>query len=138
MNKFEAQIAQAAKQLRDRENEKLSTPQHFFRKPSPQKYWIRMAVACCIGFCMGHFFNRAQPSAENHIAQALDTIFQTNTIYDTIYLPSEKAIADLPPAKSPKKTIKKSAVQQQATKHHLLAGKNILRDSIDFTLLASL
>jgi hypothetical protein len=37
-----------------------------------------------------------------------------------------------------KKTIKKSAVQQQATKHRLLAGKNILRDSIDFTLLASL
>ena len=97
-----------------------------------------MAVACCVGFCMGHFFNRAQPSAENQIAQALDTIFQTNTIYDTIYLPSEKVIADLPPAKSPKKTIKKSAVQQQATKHHLLAGKNILRDSIDFTLLASL
>ena len=61
-----------------------------------------MAVACCVGFCMGHFFNRAQPSTENHIAQALDTICQTNTIYDTIYLPSEKAIADLPPAKSPK------------------------------------
>lgn len=97
-----------------------------------------MAVACCVGFCMGHFFNRTQPSAENHIVQELDTIFQTNTIYDTIYLPSEKAIADLPPAKSPKEKNKTPPTQPQATKHHLLAGKNILRDSIDFTLLASL
>lgn len=138
MNKFENQITHAAKQLRDRENKKLRTPQQLFKKPNPTKYWMRMAAACFIGFSIGHFVNSPKSTIDNTIAQVLDTVYQTRTIYDTIYLTSEKAIATPTKNNHPKKKPAAPPTSSPIIQANLLAGKNILKDSIDFTLLASL
>ena len=152
MNKFEHQLSQAAKALRDKHNAALKVPTpprvSASKTGRPLIWWTGIAAALCVGYFLGVASPFRAPETPAPLAQLpqtellRDTIF--TTIRDTLFLdrevpvylpaPMEKNLAVVLPQTDTLQT----APIPNATAADKEMGKSILDDTIHFALLVSM
>ena len=152
MNKFEHQLSQAAKALRDQRDAALKVPTpprvSASKTGRPLIWWTGIAAALCVGYFLGVASPFRAPESPAPLAQLpkteilRDTIF--TTIRDTVFLdrevpvylpaPADKNLAvALPPSDS-----LQTAPLQNFTTSDMQVGKSILDDTIHYALLVSM
>ena len=149
MNKFEHQISQAAKALRDKHDAALKVPTpprvSASKTGRPLIWWTGIAAALCVGYFLGiaspfRAPETPTPLAQLHKSEILhDTIF--TTIRDTLFLehevpvyipaPAEKNLAVALPQADSLQTKNSISSEQEV-------GKSILDDTIHYALLVSM
>ena len=152
MNKFEHQISQAAKALRDQHDATLKVPTppcvSASKTGRPLIWWTGIAAALCVGYFLGIAspFNAPEtpaPLAQLPKSEILhDTIF--TTIRDTLFLerevpvylhtPAERNLAVVLPQTDSVQTVP----LQNSTTSDMEMGKSILDDTIHYALLVSM
>ncbi len=152
MNKFEHQISQAAKALRDKHDATLKVPTpprvSTSKTGRPLIWWTGIAAALCVGYFLGSASPFRAPETPAPLAQLpkteilRDTIF--TTIRDTLFLdrevpiylsaPTEKNLAVVLPQTDTLQTIP----LQNSTTSDMELGKSILDDTIHYALLVSM
>ena len=152
MNKFEHQLSQAAKALRDKHDAALKVPTpprvSAAKTGLPFIWWTGIAAALCVGYFLGAASPFRAPETPTSLAQLpkteilRDTIF--TTIRDTLFLdrevpvylpaPMEKKLAVVLPQTDTLQT----APIPNATAADKEMGKSILDDTIHFALLVSM
>lgn len=147
MNNFEKQITKAAKVLCEKQNAELKVPPQPNVSKRPQhttlKWWFTSAAALCIGYWIGaqtpfHSSETPQPLAKHSTTILHDTIF--TTLLDTIFLEREVPVY----LSSPKEVHLASAEKESdityspSPSSEQSYGRNILDDTIHYTLLVSL
>lgn len=152
MNKFEHQLSQAAKALRDKHNAALKVPTpprvSAAKTGRPFIWWTGIAAALCVGYFLGVASPFRAPETPTSLAQLpkteilRDTIF--TTIRDTLFLdrevpvylsaPTEKNLAAVLPQTDTLQTIP----LQNSTTSDMELGKSILDDTIHYALLISM
>lgn len=152
MNKFEHQISQAAKALRDQHDATLNVPQSPIvsghKKGAPLKWWLSTAAALCIGYFVGStmpFVSSPKPPMHATVAEPTilrDTIF--TTIRDTLFLDREVPVYLPAPMEEnlavvlPQTDSLQTAPNPNAAAPNKEMGKSILDDTIHFALLVSM
>lgn len=151
MKGFEKQIANAAQALRDEQNVRLAPP-HSPRKNSASKapvfaWWVRVAVAACVGYIIGIFTFPSNGDIETsvapmaHVETVCDTVYHTvrDTIYQIRTMPVSLKQSGEPMAHgvSAEETIPQMAQSCSLTEYDT-TGMNILTDTINYSLLVSL
>ena len=152
MNKFEHQLSQAAKALRDKHDAALKVPTpprvSATKTGRPLIWWAGIAAALCVGYFLGVASPFRAPESPAPLAQLpktellRDTIF--TTIRDTLFLerevpvylpaPADKNLAvALPPSDS-----LQTPPLQNFTTSDMQVGKSILDDTIHYALLVSM
>ena len=149
MNKFEHQLSQAAKALRDQHDATLKVPTpprvSATKTARPLMWWTGIAAALCVGYFLGTASPFRAPETPAPLAQLpkseilRDTIF--TTIRDTLFverevpvyipIPAEKNLAVALPQADSLQT-KNSISSEQGV------GKSILDDTIHYALLVSM
>ena len=149
MNKFEHQLSQAAKALRDQHDATLKVPTpprvSASKTRRPLIWWTGIAAALCVGYFLGiaspfRAPETPMPLAQLHKSEILhDTIF--TTIRDTLFLerevpvyipaPAEKNLAVALPQADSLQTKNSTSSEQEV-------GKSILDDTIHYALLVSM
>ena len=152
MNKFEHQLSQAAKALRDQHDATLNVPTpprvSASKTGRPLIWWTGIAAALCVGYFLGVASPFRAPETPTSLAQLpkteilRDTIF--TTIRDTLFLerevpvylsaPMEKNLAVVLPQTDTLQTIP----LQNSTTSDMELGKSILDDTIHYALLISM
>ena len=152
MNKFEHQLSQAAKALRDKHDAalKVPTPPRVSAAKTGRPFigWTGIAAVLCVGYFMGAASPFRAPETPTSLAQLpkteilRDTIF--TTIRDTLFLerevpvyfsaPTEKNLAVVLPQTDTLQTIP----LQNSTTSDMEMGKSILDDTIHYALLISM
>ena len=152
MNKFEHQLSQVAKALRDQHDAALKVPTPPRVSPTntgrPFIWWTGIAAAICVGYFLGAAspFRASEspaPLAQLPKTEILrDTIF--TTIRDTLFLerevpiylsaPTEKNLAVVLPQTDTLQTVP----LQNSTTSDMEMGKSILDDTIHYALLVSM
>lgn len=152
MNKFEHQLSQAAKALRDQHDATLKVPTpprvSASKTGRPLIWWTGIAAALCVGYFLGVASPFRAPESPAPLAQLpktellRDTIF--TTIRDTVFLdrevpvylpaPADKNLAvALPPSDS-----LQTAPLSVTPSPNKEMGKSILDDTIHYALLVSM
>ena len=149
MNKFEHQLSQAAKALRDQHDATLKVPTpprvSASKTGRPLIWWTGIAAALCVGYFLGIASPFRAPETPTPLAQLPkseilhDTIF--TTIRDTLFLerevpvyipaPAEKNLAVALPQADSLQTKNFISSEQEV-------GKSILDDTIHYALLVSM
>ena len=149
MNKFEHQLSQAAKALRDQHDATLKVPTpprvSASKTGRPLIWWTGIAAALCVGYFLGIASPFRAPETPTPRAQLPkseilhDTIF--TTIRDTLFLerevpvyipdPAEKNLAVALPQADSLQTKNSTSSEQEV-------GKSILDDTIHYALLVSM
>ena len=152
MNKFEHQLSQVAKALRDKHDAALKVPTpprvSAAKTGRPFIWWTGIAAALCVGYFLGVASPFRAPETPTSLAQLpkteilRDTIF--TTIRDTLFLerevpvylsaPTEKNLAAVLPQTDTLQTIP----LQNSTTSDMELGKSILDDTIHYALLVSM
>ena len=152
MNKFEHQISQAAKALRDQHDAELKVPTpprvSATKTGHPFIWWTGIAAALCVGYFLGAVSPFRAPESPAPLAQLPKTEIRRDTIFTTIrdtlfldrevpiYLPAPAAqnlAAVLPPTDSLQTDpLQKSEVPDMEM------GKSILDDTIHYALLVTM
>ena len=152
MNKFEHQLSQVAKALRDKHDAalKVPTPPHVSATKTgrPFIWWTGIAAALCVGYFLGAASPFRAPETPTSLAQLpkteilRDTIF--TTIRDTLFLerevpvylhtPAERNLAVVLPQTDSVQTVP----LQNSTTSDMEMGKSILDDTIHYALLVSM
>ena len=152
MNKFEHQISQAAKALRDKHDAalKVPTPPRVSAAKTwrPFIWWTGIAAVLCVGYFLGVASPFRAPETPTSLAQLpkteilRDTIF--TTIRDTLFIerevpvylsaPTEKNLAAVLPQTDTLQTVP----LQNSTTSDMELGKSILDDTIHYALLVSM
>ena len=152
MNKFEHQLSQAAKALRDKHDAALKVPTpprvSAAKTGRPFIWWTGIAAALCVGYFLGAASPFRAPETPAPLAQLpkteilRDTIF--TTIRDTLFIdrevpvylsaPTEKNLAVVLPQTDTLQTIP----LQNSTTSDMELGKSILDDTIHYALLISM
>ena len=152
MNKFEHQLSQVAKALRDKHDAALKVPTpprvSATKTGRPFMWWTGIAAALCVGYFLGVASPFRAPETPTSLAQLpkteilRDTIF--TTIRDTLFLerevpvylsaPTEKNLAVVLPQTDTLQTIP----LQNSTTSDMELGKSILDDTIHYALLVSM
>lgn len=152
MNKFEHQLSQAAKALRDQHDAELKVPTpprvSATKTGRPLIWWTSIAAALCVGYFLGAVSPFRAPESPAPLAQLpkteilRDTIF--TTIRDTLFLEREVPIylpapatqnlaAVLPPTDS-----LQTDPLQNSEVPDMEMGKSILDDTIHYALLVTM
>ena len=149
MNKFEHQLSQAAKALRDQHDATLKVPTpprvSATKTACPLMWWTGIAAALCVGYFLGTASPFRAPETPAPLAQLpkseilRDTIF--TTIRDTLFverevpvyipIPAEKNLAVALPQADSLQTKNSTSSEQEV-------GKSILDDTIHYALLVSM
>ena len=149
MNKFEHQLSQAAKALRDQHDATLKVPTpprvSATKTACPLMWWTGIAAALCVGYFLGIASPFRAPETPAPLAQLpkseilRDTIF--TTIRDTLFverevpvyipIPAEKNLAVALPQADSLQTKNSTSSEQEV-------GKSILDDTIHYALLVSM
>ena len=149
MNKFEHQLSQAAKALRDQHDATLKVPTpprvSATKTARPLMWWTGIAAALCVGYFLGTASPFRAPETPAPLAQLpkseilRDTIF--TTIRDTLFverevpvyipIPAEKNLAVALPQADSLQTKNSTSSEQEV-------GKSILDDTIHYALLVSM
>ena len=152
MNKFEHQISQVAKALRDKHDATLKVPTpprvRAAKTGRPFIWWTGIAAALCVGYFLGAAspFRASEspaPLAQLPKTEILrDTIF--TTIRDTLFLdrevpvylsaPMDKNLAVVLPQTDTLQTVP----FQNSITSDMEMGKSILDDTIHYALLVSM
>ena len=152
MNKFEHQLSQAAKALRDKHNAALKVPTSprvsAAKTGRPFIWWTGIAAALCVGYFLGAASPFRAPETPTSLAQLpkteilRDTIF--TTIRDTLFIdrevpvylsaPTEKNLAVVLSQTDTLQTVP----LQNSTTSGMEMGKSILDDTIHYALLVSM
>ena len=152
MNKFEHQLSQAAKALRDQHDATLKVPTSprvsAAKTRQPFIWWTGIAAALCVGYFLGAASPFRAPETPAPLAQLpkteilRDTIF--TTIRDTLFIdrevpvylsaPTEKNLAVVLPQTDTLPTVP----LQNSTTSDMEMGKSILDDTIHYALLVSM
>lgn len=152
MNKFEHQLSQAAKALRDKHDAALKVPTpprvSAAKTERPLIWWTGIASALCVGYFLGIASPFRAPETPAPLAQLPkteilhDTIF--TTIRDTLFLerevpvylsaPTEKNLAVVLPQTDSLQTVP----LQNSEVPDMEMGKSILDDTIHYALLVSM
>ena len=152
MNKFEHQLSQVAKALRDKHDAALKVPTpprvSATKTGRPFMWWTGIAAALCVGYFLGAASPFRAPETPTSLAQLpkteilRDTIF--TTIRDTLFLerevpvylsaPTEKNLAVVLPQTD---SLQNRSLQNSTTSDMEL-GKSILDDTIHYALLISM
>ena len=152
MNKFEHQLSQAAKALREQHDAALKVPTpprvSTAKTGRPFIWWTGIAAAICVGYFLGAAspFRASEspaPLAQLPKTEILrDTIF--TTIRDTLFLerevpvylhtPAERNLAVVLPQTDSVQTVP----LQNSTTSDMEMGKSILDDTIHYALLVSM
>lgn len=152
MNKFEHQLSQVAKALRDKHDATLEVPTpprvSAAKTGRPFIWWTGIAAALFVGYFLGAASPFRAPETPAPLAQLpktellRDTIF--TTIRDTLFLerevpvylfaPTEKNLAVVLPQTDTLQTIP----LQNSTTSDMEMGKSILDDTIHYALLVSM
>lgn len=152
MNKFEHQLSQAAKALRDKHDAALKVPTpprvSAAKTGRPLIWWTGIAAALCVGYFLGIASPFRAPETPAPLAQLpkkeilRDTIF--TTIRDTLFLdrevpvylsaPTDKNLAVVLPQTDTLQTVP----LQNSTTSDMELGKSILDDTIHYALLVSM
>lgn len=152
MNKFEHQLSQVAKALRDKHNVALKVPTpprvSATKTGHPFIWWTGIAAALCVGYFLGAVSPFRAPESPAPLAQLpktellRDTIF--TTIRDTLFLerevpvylhtPAERNLAVVLPQTDSVQTVP----LQNSTTSDMEMGKSILDDTIHYALLVSM
>ena len=152
MNKFEHQLSQVAKALRDQHDAALKVPTPPRVSPTntgrPFIWWTGIAAALCVGYFLGAVSPFRAPETPTSLAQLpkteilRDTIF--TTIRDTLFLdrevpvylsaPTDKNLAVVLPQTDTLQTVP----LQNSTTSDMEMGKSILDDTIHYALLVSM
>ena len=152
MNKFEHQLSQAAKALRDQHDATLKVPTpprvSATKTGHPFIWWTGIAAALCVGYFLGAVSPFRAPESPAPLAQLPKTEIRRDTIFTTIrdtlfldrevpiYLPAPAAqnlAAVLPPTDSLQTDpLQKSEVPDMEM------GKSILDDTIHYALLVTM
>lgn len=152
MNKFEHQISQVAKALRDKHDATLKVPTpprvSAAKTGRPFIWWTGIAAALCVGYFLGIASPFRTPETPAPLAQLPkteilhDTIF--TTIRDTLFLdrevpvylsaPTEKNLAVVLPQTDSLQTVP----LQNSEVPDMEMGKSILDDTIHYALLVSM
>ena len=152
MNKFEHQISQAAKALRDKHDAALKVPTpprvSAAKTGRPFIWWTGIAAALCVGYFLGAVSPFRTPETPTSLAQLpktkllRDTIF--TTIRDTLFLEREVPIYLSAPTEKnlavvlPKADSLQTAPHQNSEVPDMEMGKSILDDTIHYVLLVSM
>ena len=152
MNKFEHQISQAAKALRDQHDATLKVPTpprvSATKTVRPLMWWTGIAAALCVGYFLGAASPFRAPETPTSLAQLpkteilRDTIF--TTIRDTLFLEREVPVyLSAPTDKNlavvlPKTDSLQTSPHQNSEVPDMEMGKSILDDTIHYALLISM
>ena len=152
MNKFEHQLSQAAKALRDQHDAALKVPTPPRVSPTntgrPLIWWTGIAAALCVGYFLGAASPFRTPETPTSLAQLpkteilRDTIF--TTIRDTLFLDREVPVYLHTPAERnlavvlPKTDSLQTSPHQNSEVPDMEMGKSILDDTIHYALLVSM
>ena len=152
MNKFEHQISQAAKALRDKHDAalKVPTPPRVSAAKTGRSFiwWAGIAAALCVGYSLGVVFPFRAPETPAPLAQLpkteilRDTII--TTIRDTLFLDREVPICLPAPAAQnlaavlPPRDSLQTASLQNSEIPDMEMGKSILDDTIHYALLVTM
>ena len=152
MNKFEHQLSQAAKALRDQHDAALKVPTPPRVSPTntgrPLIWWTGIAAALCVGYFLGAASPFRTPETPTSLAQLpkteilRDTIF--TTIRDTLFLEREVPVYLHTPAERnlavvlPKTDSLQTSPHQNSEVPDMEMGKSILDDTIHYALLVSM
>lgn len=152
MNKFEHQISQAAKALRDKHDATLKVPTpprvSAAKTGRPFIWWTGIAAALCVGYFLGAASPFRAPETPAPLAQLpkteilRDTIF--TTIRDTLFLEREVPVyLSAPTDKNlavvlPKTDSLQTSPHQNSEVPDMEMGKSILDDTIHYALLISM
>ena len=152
MNKFEHQLSQVAKALRDKHDATLKVPTpprvSAAKTGRPFIWWTGIAAALCVGYFLGAASPFRAPETPTSLAQLpkteilRDTIF--TTIRDTLFIdrevpvylsaPTEKNLAVVLPQTD---SLQNRSLQKSTTSD-MEMGKSILDDTIHYALLVSM
>lgn len=152
MNKFEQQISQAAKALRDKHDAALKVPTpprvSTAKTGRPFIWWTGIAAALCVGYFLGIASPFRAPETPDPLAHLpktellRDTIF--TTIRDTLFLEREvpvylpaPAMKNLAEALLPTDSVQ-IAPQTAIASTEMGEGRSILDDTIHYALLVSM
>ena len=152
MNKFEHQLSQAAKTLRDQHDAALKVPTpprvSALKTGRPLIWWTGIAAALCVGYFLGVASPFRAPENPAPLAQLPQTEILRDTIFTTIrdtlfldrevpvYLPApatQNLAAVLPPTDS-----LQTAPLPNSTTPDMEMGKSILDDTIHYALLVTM
>ena len=152
MNKFEHQLSQVAKALRDKHDAALKVPTPPRVSPTntgrPLIWWTGIAAALCVGYFLGAASPFRAPETPISLAQLpktailRDTIF--TTIRDTLFLDREVPVYLHTPAERnlavvlPQTDSVQTGPLQNSTTSDMEMGKSILDDTIHYALLVSM
>lgn len=152
MNKFEHQLSQAAKALRDQHDATLKVPTpprvSASKTGRPLIWWTGIAAALCAGYFLGVASPFSAPENPAPLAQLpktellRDTII--TTIRDTLFLEREVPVYLPAPATQnlaavlPKTDSLQTAPLQNSTTPDTEMGKSILDDTIHYALLVTM
>ena len=152
MNKFEHQLSQVAKALRDKHDAALKVPTpprvSATKTGRPFMWWTGIAAALCVGYFLGVASPFRAPETPTSLAQLPKTEILRDTIFTTIrdtlllerevpvYLsaPTEKNLAVVLTQTDTLQTIP----LQNSTTSDMEMGKSILDDTIHYALLVSM
>lgn len=152
MHKFEHQLSQAAKALRDKHDATLKVPLpprvSVAKTGRPFIWWTGIAAALCLGYFLGATSPFHVPESPASLARLpkteilRDTIF--TTIRDTLFLEREVPIYLPAPAEMnlavalPQTDSLQNSSLQNSTTSDKEKGKSILDDTIHYALLVSM
>ena len=152
MNKFEHQISQAAKALRDKHDAALKVPTpprvSAAKTGRPFIWWTGIAAALCVGYFLGAASPFRAPETPTSLAQLpkteilRDTIF--TTIRDTVFLDREVPVCLPAPATQnlaavlPSTDSLQTDPLQNSEVPDMEMGKSILDDTIHYALLVTM
>lgn len=125
MKRFEEQIKNAAKELRDMNHRNLKVTKNPLGKKKNSWGWIATPVAAVSGIIIGIFIQGMTNIPIYSLNSLHDTIFHEKTVYDTVYLY----------AQDEKDTTHQNLLPSAAEGHK---GKCILEDGVDYSLLATM
>ena len=152
MNKFEHQLSQVAKALRDKHDATLKVPTpprvSAAKTGRPFIWWTGIAAALCVGYFLGAASPFRAPETPTSLAQLPKTEILRDTIFTTIretlfidrevpvYLsaPTEKNLAVVLPQTD---SLQNRSLQNSTTSD-MEMGKSILDDTIHYALLVSM
>ncbi len=152
MNKFEHQLSQAAKALRDKHDAALKVPTpprvSATKTGRPLIWWTGIAAALCVGYFLGVASPFRAPESPAPLAQLPKTELLRDTIITTIrdtvfldrevpiYLPAP-ATQNLAVAFSPSDSLQ-TAPLTITPAPDMEVGKSILDDTIHYALLVTM
>ena len=126
MKRFEEQIKNAAKELRDRNQKKFKTGKNLLESRQLSWGWITTPVAAVSGIIIGLLMQGAPNMTLYTGAKIHDTVSYKQIVYDTVYLYSQD------------NTDTANNHLSSPSEPHSAKGKCILEDGIDYSLLMTM